>query len=1698
MKATHAVQMLQLEVQADAASQAPQLPERLSALCQKLLPALLAEEFSAYCPADVHLQLPQLVLQLPPVADRRLEADLPDLLRQAIRTALAQLTAPLPAAGPSQKHSGLSELDILEYFLLHGRLPWHVNETIFSLRTMVDNLLTHHAAAFRALVVRLGRTPQVRQRLIWQLSTEQLERLIAILEPAHAPFLRDYLLTTLAAHQRRWLAPVTESALRSILYELILTDLLTRASSAFNRRAFVERQIQQLAARYNLSFVELLRQLADFNAPVAFATQAALPTLIRSLYQATAEAASPTVAAEFGRFSPGSPAETRGPLALPSLAVAGQSSVPGFSSVAPSPLLAAAYRAGANAVTGNPALERYHDMSNLQSATATATATATAQDGAAPSDVLAYFLRHGSLPAAHPLVSLAQLEAGLAAVLSRGWAVVRPLVQPAGAARTLARHFPEALLQQLLRLAAPGQVRPLLAVMESVEEAYRAAGAARPTRSVLWEHALCYFIEDRFRPLSSPAFRRWLTQQLPANAAREMKLGTASPQELLVPGSLGREWQVAAIRHYLVQGAGPRWWVRGRATREQLLALLAQVIHTNAQPLRQLLRERAADVPVLLRLARLTDLPLLATLLKSGSSAGAAHRRQLLAALEGILAPGGQARSAGQLAEFIRAAYLMFHLQARSGTEPLMAVRRLATACRLPWRAILQKAAILAQTQPALLAEPLFAALLAAHRATAFPVSEAQPDFSLPFDGRFPKPVLVALSAGAGSSPQFSHSLAGVATTGVATINTTATGSASVATITERKSTGAAAVSPEHYTSATADPATYQGAAWASREGKTWLRGLRRLPRPPAQLLALQPAAGMQELLFYYLRHGSEPAWWQPPTPVSSAWLGRVLRRVERQNPAAVRAFVQQHASTAPVRDRLAALADFTLLPRLLAHRPGRTYRATAALAALDRSEAGSRAAPASRWLLFLRAAYLAFHLQTRHQPATAPLREIQRLAAAHGLPWQALLDKIRRLLAKQPVLRTDAFFASLPPPSRPAQAGSKSSALPLAKSKPLPALAPPRRPLPPAMAFIAAMPPAARSDFGAATGFSPSSQGVTDTSGAPAERLEQLPTGAAARDLIFHLLLHQRPPWWAPASLTTAQSQQLLAQVAHYYRGELQALARAHGQKPRFRQTLVTLADFTLLARLTGPTTSSRPGSNSQATMAQLDRLVATAPSWSAAPVLLFLKEAFFALAARPDLSTVDKIVPEVRRRAAAAGISWRAVLQRVAGLQRAVPALAGLPFFAALLVAHVGQESARGRHRPLPASAPRIPAHLAAGFAPDAAHVFQLLEQYLHTGQLPTDTSANGLAGSRLPVSTATALVLPNARGATAEQRVGSMWKLLLQPANRPLLQNMRPLLALATVRGRLLASLAEKEFWRLLRHLYPAHYRLAAPVVADWQLLARQGVVRLSAPALFEVLLTLIQATPVASWRPDTLVKALLQAEEPYWPTATLARNQSRAGRIQQEAARRGLVLRSPLSALLTLRHEALMAAANTSPASDPIPFVSEEARPLETVYVANAGLVLLWPFLTMLFDRMGYLENQQFRDETAQHQAALLLQFLVAGTTEAPEYALPLNKLLCGIRQPRPLPSELHLTDAERELTESLLKAVIARWEILKNTSVAGLRETFLRRPGKLEWLEERIVLTVEPKTLDILLDQRPWAISIIKLPWMDAPLYVNWR
>jgi len=161
----------------------------------------------------------------------------------------------------------------------------------------------------------------------------------------------------------------------------------------------------------------------------------------------------------------------------------------------------------------------------------------------------------------------------------------------------------------------------------------------------------------------------------------------------------------------------------------------------------------------------------------------------------------------------------------------------------------------------------------------------------------------------------------------------------------------------------------------------------------------------------------------------------------------------------------------------------------------------------------------------------------------------------------------------------------------------------------------------------------------------------------------------------------------------------------------------------------------------------------------------------------------------------------------------------------------------------------------------------------------------------------------------------------------------------------------------------------------------------------------------------------------------------------------------------------------------------------------VAVDNAGIVLLHPFLPRFFGGLGMMDGDALTDAG---RGASLLHHLATGATIAPEHALVVAKVLCGVALDEPVEVDFGLTVAESDEAAALLEATVGHWEALRTTSADALRGEFLVRPGVLsvdadgDWL-----LRVESRTVDILLERLPWGVSTIALPWMRRLLRVEW-
>lgn len=179
------------------------------------------------------------------------------------------------------------------------------------------------------------------------------------------------------------------------------------------------------------------------------------------------------------------------------------------------------------------------------------------------------------------------------------------------------------------------------------------------------------------------------------------------------------------------------------------------------------------------------------------------------------------------------------------------------------------------------------------------------------------------------------------------------------------------------------------------------------------------------------------------------------------------------------------------------------------------------------------------------------------------------------------------------------------------------------------------------------------------------------------------------------------------------------------------------------------------------------------------------------------------------------------------------------------------------------------------------------------------------------------------------------------------------------------------------------------------------------------------------------------------------------------------------------------EVLLQTAYSTPAAD------------ERYAVRHAGVILLAAFLRPFFTTLELWTGKEWQHKAACYRAVHLLKYLCTGQQQAPEYSLVMEKICCGLPLDEPIPLDIMLTEKEISESKLLLESIIGHWKMLKNTSVNGLRETFLKRDGILSRQENNWRLQVEQKTLDVLLDSIPWGFSTISLPWNGYLIFVEW-
>lgn len=164
--------------------------------------------------------------------------------------------------------------------------------------------------------------------------------------------------------------------------------------------------------------------------------------------------------------------------------------------------------------------------------------------------------------------------------------------------------------------------------------------------------------------------------------------------------------------------------------------------------------------------------------------------------------------------------------------------------------------------------------------------------------------------------------------------------------------------------------------------------------------------------------------------------------------------------------------------------------------------------------------------------------------------------------------------------------------------------------------------------------------------------------------------------------------------------------------------------------------------------------------------------------------------------------------------------------------------------------------------------------------------------------------------------------------------------------------------------------------------------------------------------------------------------------------------------------------------------------------EVIYVSNAGLVLIHPYLSYLFEQCDLIQHGKFKTPEAAMRGVAMLHYAFSGSEAYKEEDYALNKILCGLRVDT-VSKKVKLKKKEKEMVSSMLLALAGHWEIIKNSTEEDVRGNWLVREGKLIETKDYWELTIKRNAYDILLDSLPFTLSPVSNSWMNKMIIIHW-
>ena len=255
-------QTIRIEVASEAL--ALSLQPRVGEFNRKhLLPAMekIFDEFSV---PDWRIRISRLDLDLGVVPANRLEELVVKRfnaeLRRALEAALHRQQQS-PSAGNYSQSESASRLELFEYYLQNGTLPFGAADGDFSFEQLIAELAESDETSLAQAIKQHAHQTNALERIVLQLGEAMLRRLLPLLEPRYAALIIACLADLRLTHRVKPVVELSETGFARSLWVLVLSYVLRESGSQFNRKSFVVWLLESIARDEGVDYRQVVLEL---------------------------------------------------------------------------------------------------------------------------------------------------------------------------------------------------------------------------------------------------------------------------------------------------------------------------------------------------------------------------------------------------------------------------------------------------------------------------------------------------------------------------------------------------------------------------------------------------------------------------------------------------------------------------------------------------------------------------------------------------------------------------------------------------------------------------------------------------------------------------------------------------------------------------------------------------------------------------------------------------------------------------------------------------------------------------------------------------------------------------------------------------------------------------------------------------------------------------------------------------------------------------------------------------------------------------------------------------------------------------------------------------------------------------------------------------------------------------------------------